>query len=94
MITRPEKSYRQWCVVVCDLETSRMRKSWPAFGRSATHTHKKKRNINHLHVLAPRSHPQGVCPMTAMHTYGDGLEFLWSERLSMNGTTLPKHAAG
>jgi len=22
--TRPEESYRMWCVVVCDLETSRM----------------------------------------------------------------------
>jgi len=28
-ITRPEVSYRVWCVVVCDLETSRMR-PWPA----------------------------------------------------------------
>ena len=26
LITRPEESYRLWCVVVCDLETSRMRK--------------------------------------------------------------------
>ena len=24
MITSPEESYRLWCVVVCDLETSRM----------------------------------------------------------------------
>jgi hypothetical protein len=24
LITRPEKSYRMWCVVVCDLETSRI----------------------------------------------------------------------
>ena len=24
LITRPEESYRPWCVVVCDLETSRM----------------------------------------------------------------------
>jgi len=36
LITRPEKSYRLWCVVVCDLETSRMRRPWPALGRSAT----------------------------------------------------------
>jgi hypothetical protein len=36
LITRPEESYRLWCVVVCDLETSRMRRSWPALGRSAT----------------------------------------------------------
>jgi len=25
LITRPEESYPLWCVVVCDLETSRMR---------------------------------------------------------------------
>ena len=24
LITRPEESYRLWCVVLCDLETSRM----------------------------------------------------------------------
>ena len=24
LITRPEKTYRLWCVVVCDLETSRI----------------------------------------------------------------------
>ena len=36
LITRPEESYRLWCVVVCGLETSRMRRPWPAWGRSAT----------------------------------------------------------
>jgi len=36
LITRPEKSYRLWCVVACDLETSRMRMPWLALGRSAT----------------------------------------------------------
>jgi hypothetical protein len=29
LITRPEESYRIWCVVGCDLETSWMRRSWP-----------------------------------------------------------------
>ena len=33
-ITRPEESYRLWCVVVCDLETSWMRRPWPALDRS------------------------------------------------------------
>jgi len=32
LITCPEESYWLWCVVVCDLETSRMRRPWPAFG--------------------------------------------------------------
>ena len=35
LITRPEESYRLWCVVVCDLEASKMWRSWPALGRSA-----------------------------------------------------------
>jgi hypothetical protein len=26
-----EESYRLWFVVVCDLETSRMRRIWPAY---------------------------------------------------------------
>ena len=36
LITRPEESYRLWCVVMCDLEISRMRRPWPTLGRSAT----------------------------------------------------------
>jgi hypothetical protein len=36
LIIHPEESHRLWCVVVCDLETSRMRRPWPALGRSAT----------------------------------------------------------
>jgi len=32
LITSPEESYRLWCVVLCDLETSRMRRQWPALG--------------------------------------------------------------
>jgi len=36
LITCPEESYRLWRVVLCDLETSRMRRLWPALGRSAT----------------------------------------------------------
>jgi hypothetical protein len=36
LIIRPEESYRLWCVVVCDLETSRMRRPWPARGGNGT----------------------------------------------------------
>jgi len=28
LITRPENSYRLWCVIVCDPETSSMRRPW------------------------------------------------------------------
>jgi hypothetical protein len=32
LITRPEESYRMWCVIMHDLETSRMRRPWIALG--------------------------------------------------------------
>jgi hypothetical protein len=32
LITRPEKSYRMWCVVECGLETLWMRRPWPTGG--------------------------------------------------------------
>jgi len=32
LITRPEESYRLWCVVVCNLETSWKTRSWPNRG--------------------------------------------------------------
>jgi hypothetical protein len=32
LITRPGESYRLWCVVVCDLETSWLRRPWPTGG--------------------------------------------------------------
>jgi len=36
LITRPEESCRLWCVVVCDQETSSMRRPWTTMGRNAT----------------------------------------------------------
>jgi hypothetical protein len=36
LITRPEESYPLWCVVLCDLETSGMRRPLSALGRSAS----------------------------------------------------------
>ena len=42
LITRPEESYHQWCVVECDQETSRMRRPWPT-GRLL---HQIKKNNN------------------------------------------------
>ena len=38
-ITRPEESYRLLCVVVCDLETSWMRRPWPTGGCCAKKHH-------------------------------------------------------
>jgi hypothetical protein len=35
-ITRPDESYRLWCVVVCDPKSSGIRRPWPTLDRSAT----------------------------------------------------------
>jgi hypothetical protein len=51
LITRPEESYRMWCVVVRDLETSRMRRPWPALGRSATEKKKQTNKPSTLEIL-------------------------------------------
>jgi len=43
LITRPEESYRPWYVVVCDLETSWMRRPWPNGGLSRQKQTNKQR---------------------------------------------------
>ena len=50
LITRPEESYRLWCVVVCDLETSRMRRPRPALGRSATEEKLRARVYIYIYI--------------------------------------------
>ena len=61
LITHPEESYRMWCVVVCDLETSRMRRPWPALSRSATE--KRKRTIQHKPMTSSRSVQSHPCTL-------------------------------
>ena len=50
LITRSEES-RLWCVFLFDLEASRMRRPWPALGRSATEG--RGRVYVMQHVLLP-----------------------------------------
>ena len=42
LITRPEESYRLWCVVVCDQVTSWMRGPWPTGGRGGAVAQKRQ----------------------------------------------------
>ena len=48
MITPPEESYQLWLVVVCDLETSCMRRSWPTGGggRAVAPKERKKTTLS------------------------------------------------
>ena len=45
LITRPEESYRLWCVVACDLETSWMRRPWPTGGCRAKTNNQPNKQI-------------------------------------------------
>jgi hypothetical protein len=47
LITRPEESYRLWCVLVCDLETSTMRRL--KLGRVVKAREKKKKLVLNVH---------------------------------------------
>ena len=42
VISRSEGSYRLWCVVLCDQETSKMRRPWPTLGCSAKENKQNK----------------------------------------------------
>jgi hypothetical protein len=51
-ITRPEESYRLWCVVVSDLENSWMGRSWPTGGCFDNYNLKKERMRKQIYWLS------------------------------------------
>jgi hypothetical protein len=51
LITRPEESYRLRCFVVCNLETSWMRRPWPTAG-FAQKTNKQIINVIFLFLIS------------------------------------------
>ena len=56
LITRPEESYRLWCVVVCDLENLKNEEATSRFG-SQRHNKKKiliRGNISFIHRREPQ----------------------------------------
>jgi len=71
LIARPEESYRLWCVVVCDLETSWMRRPWPTEG---CHAKNKQINLDNLNlsvrwvaVPPPPPPPCAACCNAILH---------------------------
>jgi len=62
LITRPEESYRLWCVAVCDLETSRM-------GAPYIYdiSHLRVKGVNYLKYLAADC--TGVCIIIHVFRY-------------------------
>jgi len=53
LITRPQESYRLWCVVVSDLETSAMKRSGPTGGllRPKNETQRCNTHFRHLKTV-------------------------------------------
>jgi hypothetical protein len=49
-ILRPKESYRLWCVIVCDFETSRMRQPW-----LLRQSEREREKANHLHHILKHS---------------------------------------
>ena len=78
LITRPKESYRLWCVVVCDLETSRMRRPRPT-GNSCTS------NITHrIFGIKIRRTPMDIRIQFQMRTEQKSVTSWASRRYSLN----------
>jgi hypothetical protein len=72
LITRPEESYRLWCVVVCDLETSWMRRPRPTGGCRA-----KNKQIC---VSAPLHHIySSACQIRGLQGRHTNMAFTWCQ---------------
>ena len=65
LITRREESYQLWCVVVCDLETSWMRRPWLTGGCRAknkqTNNNKRKADSHSVHNSDPPRTRTYIC---------------------------------
>jgi len=59
MITRPEESYRLWCVVVCDLENLRNEEAMIRVG-SQRHSIKKKK-VRNCKQIENLQHEKELC---------------------------------
>ena len=57
LITHPDESYRLWCVVVYDLETSIIRRPWSNGGAVAPSEEKNPMSFETLLVFANAFHP-------------------------------------
>ena len=73
LITRLEESYRLWCVVACDLETSRLGRPWRALGLSATG--KRNHHPEYLCSYSPSHSCSSTAPLHVLPTLVSPLKF-------------------
>jgi hypothetical protein len=86
LITGPEETYRLGCVVVCDLETSWMRRPWPNGGCSAKN--KNSRILNPIMQSVGRL-GSAVGIATGYGLDGPVIEFRWGASFSVPVQTNP-----
>ena len=56
-----QRSLTGWCVVVCDLETSEMRRSWPTGGGGLSHQKQtNKHGSDNIYIWQIFRHPEGI----------------------------------
>ena len=91
LITRPEKSHLLWRVVVCDLETSGMRRPRPALGRSVTGERKKFRfhNSEDSVTISPCVNEQALCLRRRKNSRLQSADFSITAR-NMDGRTVER----
>jgi hypothetical protein len=96
LITRPEESYRLWCVVVCDLETSRMRRPWPELGCSATKQNyqdlQMKRMLENreaIHTGDGRITAEGRRGGVSIRGDSTAIRFIWDHKLRLFALEIP-----
>jgi hypothetical protein len=65
LMTRPEESYRLWCGVVCDLETSWMRRPWPTGGCRAKNIINEIRDDNKVRLVNFPQYPKIMLLLTS-----------------------------
>jgi hypothetical protein len=90
LITRPEESYRLWCVVVCDQETSWTRRPWPALGRRVTKTNVLQwiTGLSHWFCFAKAQNTLLCVRLVCRYEYitDRQLLYLCMKRISLNAT--------
>jgi len=88
LITSPEKSYWLWYVVVCDLETSWMRRPWPTGGCHATKQTNKQTKLTGLSKtgeFSPSEWPERLKGSSSLlfHSWKDGGKAAWDAKLAI-----------
>ena len=94
LITRPEESYRMWCVVVCDLQTSWMSRPWPT-GGLLRQKQKQKINMTHneCYLYKTLNYKSRNCDIQGFHRLDASLVSRFYDFKTANQRNIPEDAS-